>query len=183
MPSIEEMKDAYQNNKNLKVAADLLGMKFQTLYWNLKKAGVSCTGDKECYGSRKDIFGAKAESEFARIIPYAEDQNKVSYQPPIDFLVRGIKVEIKAAKRQCLGVGAGQDRWSFSIKKQIEDADFFVCFAFSKDEEVEAIFLIPAVVIASKTTISVSCKGRSKWYYYMVSEAELKSIFNDLAII
>lgn len=180
MKSIDEMIDSYERHKNLKKSAQELGMCFQTLYWNLKKAGVSCSGDKEIYGCSKDRFGAVGELEFQKIVPYAENQNKKQYQPKIDFLINGVKFEIKSAKRQSLGIGAGGDRWSFSIKKQVEDADFFVLFGFSKDGDVESIFLVPAELIASKTTISISCNGSSKWNSYSLSRDELSSAVKQI---
>jgi hypothetical protein len=180
MKSIDEMIESYERHKKLKASADELGMCFQTLYWHLKKAGISCSGDKERYGSAKDRFGAAAELEFQNIVPYAEDQNKKHYQPKIDFLVKGVKFEIKSAKRQCLGVGAGGDRWSFSIKKQIEDADFFVLFGFSQSGDVESIFLVPAELIATKTTVSVSCNGSSKWHDYVLSREELAAAVKEI---
>jgi hypothetical protein len=180
MKSIDEMIESYGRHKNLKIASDELGMNFQTLYWHLKKAGISCSGDKERYGSAKDRFGAAAELEFQKIIPYAEDQNKTRFQPKVDFLVNGVKFEIKSAKRQCLGVGAGGDRWSFSIKKQIEEADFFVLFGFSRSGDVESIFLVPAELIASKTTVSVSCNGSSKWHDYSLSKEGLAAAVREI---
>lgn len=35
--TIQEMKSAYDKHKNLKLAADDIGMKWQTLYWYLKR--------------------------------------------------------------------------------------------------------------------------------------------------
>jgi hypothetical protein len=180
MPTIDEMKAAYAQHRHLKTAAASIGMNFQTLYWNLRKAGVSCTGDKETYGSAKDRFGCKAEALFAQLVPEAENQNEYVFQSKFDFLVGGIRVDVKAAKRQALGKGAGGDRWAFSIKKQINEVDFFVMFGFSQDAEIERVFLIPAELIASKTTISICKDGKSKWHDYAVSPQELGEIFMQM---
>lgn len=177
--TIEKMIDAYDRHKNLKIAAMELDISFQTLYWHLKKAGVSVSGDKERYGSEKDRFGAKAERLFAELIPYARDNNKRQFQAKVDFIVGEMLVEVKASKRQCLGVGKGGDRWSFSIKKQLCECDFFVMFAFSPKGDFEKLFLIPAELIASKTTISISVNGSSKWHSYEVSKKDLQSFFME----
>ena len=51
---IEQMKSAYDKHQNLKVAASELGMKWQTLYWHLKKHNHPIIGNKSKYGSPKD---------------------------------------------------------------------------------------------------------------------------------
>jgi hypothetical protein len=48
---VEQMKAAYDKHKNLKVAADELGMKWQTLYWCLKKYNHPVVGNKSKYGT------------------------------------------------------------------------------------------------------------------------------------
>ena len=180
MPTIEQMIECYSRVKNLKLAAAELGMKFQTLYWYLKKNGQDVTGDKERYGSVKDRFASKAERIFQSIVPFAKDMNKTKFQAEVDFLVGDTAVEVKAAKRNSLGVGAGGDRWAFSIKKQIKNCDFFALFAFDKEGSLEKIFLVPAELIVGKFSISISCHGRSKWHDYEVSEDELLLIFADV---
>ncbi|CAL9963606.1 hypothetical protein VPHF99_0085 [Vibrio phage F99] len=45
--SITVMKEVYDKHKNLKIAAEELGMVWQTLYWNLNKVRHPVTGDKE----------------------------------------------------------------------------------------------------------------------------------------
>lgn len=180
MPSIEEKKAAYQKHKNLKLAAAELGMSFQTLYWQLRKEGVPITGDKERYGSVKDRFGCHAERIFSEIVDWAEDQNNIKHQAKFDFLVGDIRVDVKAAKRQSLGIGAGGDRWAFSIKRQKTDCDFFALFGFSKDAELESIFLIPAELIVGFYSVSISVNGKSKWHPYAVTKDELRQMFYDM---
>lgn len=55
--------DAYEKHKNLKLAAEELGIKWQYLYVILRKEGVAVCGDKSRYGSDKDrlaeFFNAK----------------------------------------------------------------------------------------------------------------------------
>lgn len=180
MSDIEKMKLAYEKHKNLKLAAKELNINFHTLYWNLKKNGVSVSGDKERYGSEKDRFGVHAEKLFSQIVPYAVDMNSKKFQAKCDFDVNGILVEVKAAKRQMLGVGNGGDRWSFNIKRQITECDFYVFFAFSVEKILEKIFLIPADVICGKTTVSISANGTSKWHPYEVSSDDLLNIFDSI---
>ncbi len=181
MVTLEQKIESYAKHKNLKVAAAELGMSFQTLYWQLKKAGVSVTGDKERWGSVKDRFGVHAEKIFHEIVPHAQNNNDSKFQAKCDFIVSGIKVEIKASKRQALGKGSGGDRWMFSIKRQNSEADFFVMFAFSPDASLEKVFLIPAGVIVCMHTISICVNGKSKWHAYEVSLDQLRTIFDDLS--
>jgi len=49
-----------------------------------------------------------------------------------------------------------------------------------EDYEVKHILLIPNEFIIGMQTISVSCKGKSKWLDFSVSEAELKEFINSL---
>jgi len=181
MPTLEDQIECYARVKNLKIAASELGMKFQTLYWRLKKAGINVCGDKERYGSDKDRFGARAERMFAEIIPFAKDMNSEKFQAKVDFMVGDIGVEIKAAKRASLGVGAGGDRWAFGIKRQISNCHFFALFAFAKDAVLEKIFLVPAELIIGKNSISISCNGASKWHAYEVTPEEMADIFKDIS--
>src|SRR5690606_36275761 len=90
-------------------------------------------------------------------------------------------IDVKADKRQSLGVGAGGDRWAFSIKKQKSDADFYVMFAFDKEANLEKIFLVPGELIHSLSSISISANGKSKWHAYEVSKEVLHHIFLDIA--
>lgn len=181
MPSIDEMIASYEKHKNLKISASELGMSFQTLYWNLRKNGVCVSGDKERYGSDKDKLAIMAERMFGDIVSNAEDQNSKKYQSKVDFIVGDIKVDVKAAKIQSLGVGKGGDRWAFSIKKQIVVADFFVMFALTQQGELVKIFLMPAELIASVSSISITVNGKSKWHAYEVTKEELKKIFDDIS--
>lgn len=181
MPSVEDMILSYKKHKNLKISAAELGMNFQTLYWLLKKNGVCVSGDKERYGSQKDKLAKLAEDMFCEIISWAENSNDTQWQSKVDFIINGIKVDVKASKRQKLGIGRGGDRWSFSIKKQIVIADFFVMFALDVDKNIEKIFLIPAGLIASMSSISICCNGKSKWHAYEVSKKELKNIMSDIS--
>ena len=69
---------AYNKHKNLKLAADELGVKWQTLYVQLRKLNIPVTGDKLKYGSNRDRLAARAEIEFQRLVPFAINQNKVT---------------------------------------------------------------------------------------------------------
>ena len=53
--------EAYSRHMNLKLAAHELGMKWQTLYYRLKRAGVPVVGDKLRHGSDRDRLAARAE--------------------------------------------------------------------------------------------------------------------------
>ena len=97
MATIDEMKSSYDEFKNLKVAAEHLKMKWQTLYWNLKKVNHPIIGDKLSYGSDTDKFAAKAESDFAKMIPTAKNLNGKKFQSKVDFYVNGLKVDVKAS--------------------------------------------------------------------------------------
>ena len=51
--------EAYSRHMNLKLAAHELGMKRQTLYYRLKRAGVPVVGDKLRHGSDRDRLAAR----------------------------------------------------------------------------------------------------------------------------
>jgi hypothetical protein len=176
MDNIE--KEAYQKHKNLKLAADELGVKWQTLYVHLRQAGVPVLGDKSRYGSDKDRFAAKAEDEFKRLIPGALSQNEIQFQAKIDFLVGNEKVDIKSSslKYGCKG-HPNSMRWSFSIKKQAFCADFLVCFAFLN--EGYRLFLFPGETVRNYQTITIPQKG-GKWSGYEINPEELSEFFVTL---
>lgn len=48
---------AYDKHKNLKLAANEIGLKWQTLYCMLKNQGINIIGDKLRYGSDRDKMG------------------------------------------------------------------------------------------------------------------------------
>ena len=77
---MEEEIRVYEKHKNLKIAANELGVKWQSLYVRLKKAGIAVTGDKERYGSDKDRLANKAESIFQSLVPNAISQNDIKFQ-------------------------------------------------------------------------------------------------------
>jgi len=182
MATINEMISSYQKHKNLKISAAELGMSFQTLYYHLRKAGVSVTGDKERYGTDKDKFAAKCEKIFSSLVPDALDKNLEEFQSKIDFTVYGIRIDVKGATIQKPSKSPGGHRWMFSIKKQLITADFFVLFGFelSGDQDAKEVFLIPAELIASKQSISISCYGKSKWHAYSVNPEQLASMFREM---
>ena len=58
---MNNIQSVYEKHKNLKLAANELGVKWQTLYVQLRNRGVPITGDKSRYGSDKDRLAARAE--------------------------------------------------------------------------------------------------------------------------
>jgi hypothetical protein len=173
------IKEVYEKHKNLKLAANELGMKWQTLYVQLRNIGVPVTGDKSRYGSDKDRMAAMAELEFRRLVPFAVCQNDIKFQSKFDFLVSGEKIDVKASKlnRGCVRFPAL--RWAFSVKKQEFCADFIVCFAML--DEGYRILLIPGELVRKYSSISISQNGRSKWLQYEVEPHELAEFFSELS--
>jgi hypothetical protein len=49
----------YRDLKNCHLVGAELGMPWQTVYWNLKKAGEPVVGDKARYGSETDRLAAR----------------------------------------------------------------------------------------------------------------------------
>lgn len=183
MVSLDKMIASYSKHKNLKLSAAELGMPFQTLYYRLRNAGVRVTGDKERYGTEKDRFAARCEAIFKSLVPDAKDQNDHKFQAKIDFMVHGIPVDVKGAAIQIPYKGRNSGhRWMFSIKRQKKDAVFFVMFGFesSASPNPAEVFLIPSELIEAKTTISISCYGKSKWHAYRVGADELSEIFKQM---
>ena len=175
-PSIEQMKNAYDEHRHLGKAAEAIGMKWQTLYWHLKRAGYPILGDKERYGSEKDRFAAKAEREFAEIVGNAVNLNKATYHSKYDFDINGLKVDVKASNLKRVSKLSKSLRWAFSLKKQEAIADFIVCMAY-KDDVLFKLFLIPTEMMRYRATISIAENGTSKWEDYAISREDLKEFF------
>ena len=176
---IESIKSAYEKHRNLKIAADELGIKWQRLYVMLRSAGIPVTGDKARYGSSKDRMAARAELEFSRLVPSAISQNAIKFQAEVDFLVGSEKVDVKASTLHRGSKNFAALRWAFSVKKQEFCADFIVCFAIT--EGGYRILMIPGEVVRKYMTISVSEKGKSKWLQYEVTQEELTQFFTELS--
>lgn len=176
-----KIKEAYEKHKNLKLAAAELGMKWQSLYVQLRKAGIAVTGDKARYGSDKDRLAAQAELEFKRLVPFAKDQNIEKFQSKFDFLVGKEKVDIKASNEHQGSKQFKAKRWAFSVKKQEFCADFIVCFAMN--EFGYRVFLIPGECVRHYQTISISTEenSRSKWRQYEIEPCDLAEFFNSLS--
>jgi len=119
---------AYAKHKHLGHAGKEVGISWQNVYIHLKKAGVAVTGDKATYGTERDRFAARSEQAFLKPVPNAIDQNRKSFQSKIDFIVGKYGVDVKASQQSARG------RYCFCVKKQEAVADFFVCFAYNKDE-------------------------------------------------
>lgn len=94
------MKEVYDKHKDLKLAAEELGIKWQNLYVYLREAGHPVTGNKERYGRLTDKMARSAEKLFQKTIPHAEDMNENKFQAKLDFLVNGLKVDVKASPKR-----------------------------------------------------------------------------------
>lgn len=168
----------YQEVKHLKTTGDILGIPWQTVYVHLRNNGVAVTGDKERYGSEADRFAARSEKEFQILVPMAQPQNRFKFQAKFDFLINGLKVDLKAARPKSYTKG-GCCRWSFSLKKQVFEADFFVCLAFCKDEYIKHCLLIPADIAKGYSSISLSPTG-TRWWEYEVEPSDLVAFFEGV---
>lgn len=177
--------ELYDKHKNLKIAAEEAGIKWQKLYTILTKAKHPVTGDKEIYGSETDKFARKTENKFKELVPYAEDHNKDVFQNKIDFSIGNIKVDVKASTKKdgykCNPRKNPSYRWAFSCSVQRTLSDFLVLFCYSGYSvedcgDIEKILLIPCEFYKNKQSISVSC-SKSKWYDFEVSEKDLKEFF------
>lgn len=171
--------EAYARLKSLHAVGAETGIPWQTVYVHLKNAGVAVMGDKARYGSEKDKLAIKAEIEFERLVPYAENQNKLMYQPKIDFLVCGYGVDVKASRLNKGFHSSERRRWAFSCKKQEMCADFIVCFGY-KDEGFE-VFLIPGELVRKYQSISIGPSMTGKWAQYSVKPSDLNAFFSGLS--
>jgi hypothetical protein len=165
--------ESYRRLKNLKLVGDELGIPWQTVYVHLRKVGEPVNGDKSRYGSDTDRLAAKAEAEFKRLVPWAEDQNERTFQARVDFIVDGFGVDVKSSTKR-----AG--RWAFSLKKQELTADFFVCFAYEQDDTY-ACLLVPGDVCRKYQSMSLSATTRTKWWDYQIQPDQLAAFFRDMA--
>ena len=172
---------AYEKHKNLKLAANDIGMKWQTLYVRLKKNNIAVVGDKAKYGSLADKIGAKGEKHFMSLVPDAKDQNVSKFQAPVDFDVWGVLVDVKASLKKSSSKTTSAMRWAFSISRQVSSSDFFVFFAYDAEGVlVEKVFLIPTEMVSHLQTISISTAGGSKWNDYEVESSELAPFFSEI---
>ena len=185
MRNKEKYIAAYDKHKNLKLAAEELGIKWQKLYVNLRDYGHPVTGDKERYGSEVDKFACATEDLFKDLVPIAVNLNDTKFQAKMDFKVGSYSVDVKAStKKDGYKNNPKKNpafRWAFSCKVQEVHADFLVCFCFSGDDiqhqgKVEKILLIPAEFFKNKQSLSVSCT-KSKWYEFEVTDKELTEFF------
>jgi len=182
MISTEQCIEAYKKHEQLFAAADELGMPWQTLYSRLRKAGFSVTGNKSKWGSEKDRFAAKGEACFRSIVPEAVDQNDEAFQAKVDFLVHGIKVDVKSAKAKKSNARFDGKRWAFSLKKQLEEAEFYVLFCYcDQGKHLQDCYLIPRDMIIGLQTISIPCTSKSKWRQFSVNPDCLSDFFREMA--
>ena len=173
--------EAYRRHKNLKLAAIELGIKWQSLYVHLKKNNEPVTGDKLRYGTDRDRLGHLGESEFKKLVPFAIDNNETKHQSKYDFDVMGKKVDVKASRPKQLSKKFDAKSWAFSFKKQSLVCDFICCFCMDEDKNVIYILLVPSEFFKGLQTVSVSCKGDSKWLDYKIEPQELPEFFKELA--
>ncbi|AUR84732.1 hypothetical protein NVP1063O_065 [Vibrio phage 1.063.O._10N.261.45.C7] len=182
---ISRYKDVYDKHKNLKLAAEELGMKWQTLYWHLKEEGHPVTGDKERYGSPTDKMAKYLEDVFQEWLPHSIDCNANKFQAKVDFKVGGYTVDIKSSTKKDGYKNNHKKnpalRWAFSTKVQEDLSDFLICFCMEGVDcteygEIEKILLIPSEFYKNKQSISVSC-NKSKWWDFEVTKKELVEFF------
>lgn len=171
---------AYRKHMNLKLAAAELGVAWQSLYVRLKQLGEPVTGDKMRYGGDRDKLAAMAEAKFLQLVPFAVDQNKLSWQSKFDFSVMGHLVDVKSSIPKQLNARYPAKSWAFSFKKQSLTCDFICCFCLDEQKEIEHVLLVPREFFVGLQTISVSQYGSSKWLDYSVKQDELSSFFISL---
>jgi hypothetical protein len=180
----DEKINVYRKYRNLKLAAQEIGIAWQSLYVYLVKKGEPVIGDKKRYGSTKDKLASKFESRFRGVVPFAIENNSTKYQAKIDFFVGDYSVDVKVSSLQLGGKQpSGKKftaRWSYCISKQKQVADFFVLYALGSDESVSHVFLIPKEIAITSTTISIPLSMNSKWSEYELIEPELFTFFNEL---
>jgi hypothetical protein len=175
-----DISAAYEKHKHLKHAANELGIPWQTLYCRLKAAGIPVTGDKLRYGNDRDKLAAHAEAAFKRLVPSARNANGEKYQAEIDFVVGGLKVDVKASMPRKLNAKYPAESWAFSFKRQSSKCDFFVCFCMDEEKQPEMVLLVPREFFDGLQTISVTRLGQSKWKDYQIKPDELAPFFADL---
>lgn len=107
---------AYEKHKHLKLAGEEIGVPWQTVYVHLRLAGVPVVGDKSRYGSDSDRLAALSETEFAKLVPAARNQNDAIFQPKLDFFVHGYGVDVKASRHKRQSSKAKTLRWAFSLR-------------------------------------------------------------------
>lgn len=184
-PASDPCVARYRDLKNLKLVGAELGIPWQTVYVRLKRAGEPVTGDKARYGSDSDRLAARGERWFSRVIPEAEDQNGRKFQSKVDFIVRGLGVDVKTARPVTSPRGVLQ--WAWSVKKQEMVADHFVCIALTDrtdDAGVYRALLIPGELARNYQTIRASHNGKAmvgKWSQYACTSSELFNFFQELS--
>ena len=171
---------AYEKHKNLKIAAQEIGIKWQTLYLRLKNQGIAVIGDKLRYGSDRDKLSAKAEAIFKEHVPSAVSMNDIKWQHKHDFEVNGFKVDVKCSMKRRLSSKYQSKSWAFSFKKQTITCDFVCCFCLDDNKEVENVLLVPSEFFKGLQTVSVASSGNSKWLDYSVDICELEEFFMSL---
>lgn len=164
----EQCAKSYEQHKHLKTVGDELGIPWQTVYVNLKRMGIPVTGDKMAHGSPKDKLAATGELMFGSYVRCARNLNAESFQPKIDFDVRGYGVDVKTAIRCPSDKKFKSARWAFSLKKQVLEADFFVLMALGENKNLEKCFLIPAELVRNLQTISIPVSMKSKWAGFLI---------------
>lgn len=180
---VDKMISLYSEYHNLKLVGHEMDIPWQTVYWWLKKEGVSVRGNKSKYGGLKDQIGLIGERVFKQTFPEAEDQNVLQFQAKYDFLLKGLKIDVKTSfPRDMKSKGANVlYRWGFHTKTQ-RDADFIVGYCYDGDlenYELKKIFLIPNEFVKDIQTVSIPCKGRSKWYEFEITHEELVEFINS----
>lgn len=180
---VETLVEAYRQLKNTKLVGAMLGVPIATVYWRLRRAGEPVTGDKARYGSDTDKVAARGERWFQRVIPWAEDQNHGEFQSKVDFLVDGLRIDVKTSRPKLTRTGV--ITWAWSLQKQKDAADFFVCLALSnrsEDPGVHTALLVPGDVARRCGSLRVSHDRialRGKWARFARSSAELRQFFEE----
>lgn len=175
--------ESYSRLKNLHLVAREIGIPWQTVYVRLRGAGISVTGDKKRYGSETDKLAAKGEAIFQRMVPFAENQNDTRWQPEVDFIVRGMTVDVKTSRLTSANYKFKSKRWGFSLKKQQLKADFFVCLALNESSgEVEHLLLIPGEMVRDIQTVSLSQNPNGKWLRFKISADDLRGFFEAVSL-
>lgn len=172
--------ESYGRHKNLKIVGKEVGVSWQNVYSILRRHRVAVTGDKRRYGCEKDRFAVIAEDEFQRLVPEAVNQNAEKYQAKVDFMIHGMRVDVKSSRLNTANVKRGDaKRWAFCMSKQTGKVDFFVLFGFNEDGSYR-VFLLPFEFAGKQQSISIGVARGSKWHDFEIQPDELAPFFDEV---
>jgi len=170
----EQVIESYQRLGNIAAVCTETGCPPYVAYKWLKIGKVLTPEEGTRYGTNGQKQGARAELEFARLVPFAMSANRELQRncPAFDFDINGTTVDVKFASL-CAANGAYQFRTAHAKPMRPDWYCVFLSAPESKEFDAERcqILVIPDALVCGLKSVTIQKDGGRYWDFEIKPDA------------